>query len=161
MGYSYRTLIPNLLEMEHLGTVHVRRVSILYCLFLLIYAYHQTINVAPTEILNAHFPPDLPSDKIQTYTGHKWLPPACFDMLSPQHPHLALTVLMNWLQGPNCFQHIPSGTWQGGPNGAWWIVTVVAHIHKTFTMIQLNNNIPEKIEQVIDVLDFCCSQTLF
>jgi hypothetical protein len=80
------------------------------------------MDVALTEILNAHFLPDLPAGKIQTYMGHKWLPPAFFNALSPQHPQLALATLSNWLQGPNHFQHIPSGTWLGGPNGARWIV---------------------------------------
>jgi hypothetical protein len=38
---------------------------------------------------------------------------------------------------------------------------VVARIHTTFTMIQLNNDVPERIEQVIDASDFRRSQTLF
>jgi hypothetical protein len=119
------------------------------------------MDVAPTEILNAHFPPDLPADKIRTYMGHEWLPPVFFDMSSPQHPHLALATLMNSLQGPNRFRQIPSGTWRGGPNGARWIVAVVARIHMTFTMIQLNNDVPEQIEKVLDMSDFRRSQTLF
>jgi hypothetical protein len=42
--------------------------------------------------------------------------------------------------------------------GLW---AVVACIHTTFTMIQLNNDVPEQIEKVLDMSDFCCSQTLF
>jgi hypothetical protein len=38
---------------------------------------------------------------------------------------------------------------------------VVAHIHMMFTMIQLNNDVPEQIEHVLDTLDFCRTQTLF
>jgi hypothetical protein len=114
----------------------------------------QTIDVAPTDILNAHFPPDLPNDNIRAYAGHQWLPPAFFDKEDPQHPHLALTTLMNWIQGPNRFRHVPSGTWRGGPNGARWIVAVVARILTTFTMIALESDVPEAIMKIVDVSTF-------
>jgi hypothetical protein len=114
----------------------------------------QTLDVAPTDVLNAHFPPDLPSDAIRSYAGHQWLPPAFFDEEDPQHPHLALTTLMNWIQGPNRFKHVPSGTWRGGPNGARWIVAVVARIVTTFTMITLESDVPEVIMKIIDASSF-------
>jgi hypothetical protein len=120
----------------------------------------QTLDVALTNVLNAHFPPDLPSHAIHSYAGHQWLPPAFFDEEDPQHPHLALTMLMNWIQGPNRFKHVPSGTWQGGPNGARWIVAVVARIVTTFTMIALESDIPEAIMKIIDTSSFQHLQVL-
>jgi hypothetical protein len=61
---------------------------------------------------------------------------------------------MSWVQGPNRFRHEVSGTWRGRPKGVQWVVAMVSRIVTTFTMIELDCEVPERTRKVLNMSIF-------